>query len=168
MAGGEIAERLAEVAGAETLISHIHATFPDKTPEEIRSIQRRFYNAFKHAVRKDGRDRKDQHILESFDPETNHHVLYHGWYDFMRSGLPIPIEVQVFEPWYFARYSEKVNPEVDMSLIYDLFPNLSSWSAERQHRALTEAIRKAKKNGAVMNDASTDRRPLVLTWVARS
>ena len=164
MAGGEIAERLAENAGAETLMSHIRATFPNRAEQDLRRIQRKFYNAFKHAIKRDGTDRQDAYILEDFDPRINDHVLYHGWHDYIRSGLPAPIEAQVFEVWYFSKYSEKVNPEVDISEMVALFPGLPARSPARQRSILIEAIRRARKNGNVMQDSATDRRPLVLPW----
>lgn len=164
MAGGEIAERLAEKAGAETLISHIRATFPDMEEKDLRNIQRKYYNAFKHAAKINGQYRNDDSVLENFNPQSNDHVLYHGWHDLTVSGLPIPIEAQVFEFWYFAKYSEKVNPEVDISVATNLFPSLPSCSLQRQRSALIDAIRKAKKNGSVMADPATDKRPLMLPW----
>src|SRR6266404_1994636 len=54
MAGGEIAEQLASNAGAEPFVSHVLRTFPDIDLKEIRTLQRKFSNAFKHATTRDG------------------------------------------------------------------------------------------------------------------
>jgi hypothetical protein len=164
MAGGEVAERLASNAGAAPFIEHILATFPKRKVGEIRQIQRQFSNAFKHATTRNGEDRNDQEIISSFDPEVNNHTLFVGWHDFMLSGSPTPIEAQVFTAWYFARHPEKINPDVDMSPFEQIFPNLSSAKPRRQLHRLRDVIRKQKKNGAVMEDTRTDRRPLVLPW----
>ena len=145
MAGGEIAERLAEKIGAESFMSHIRATFADMKVEDLRRIQRKYYNAFKHATKLNGQDRDDESSLDNFDPQTDDHVLFHGWHDLTISGSPIPIEAQVFEIWYFAKYTEKVNPDVDISEATSLFPSLSSRSSTRQRSALVEAIRKARR-----------------------
>jgi len=166
MAGGEIAEWLAKKAGAEPFIGHIQRTFPGMTESEIRRIQRKFSNAFKHALTKKGGDRGDDSLIESFDPDVNVHVLWHSWKDYGQSLLPLPIEAQVFDAWYFAKHVEKVSPEADISAIEKVFPNLASLSTQRQHERLLGVIRKTKKNGVVMSDPLTDRRPLVLSWAA--
>jgi hypothetical protein len=78
--------------------------------------------------------------------------------------LPAPIEAQAFVVWYFAKYPEKLNPAIDISTYKQTFPNLPSFSPRQQLSRLRDVIRKAKKNGAVMQDTQTDRRPLVLPW----
>jgi hypothetical protein len=83
MAGGEIAEQLASNAGAEPFVSHVLRTFPDIDLKEIRSLQRKFSNAFKHATTRDGQDRQDAEIIKSFDPKINEDVLFIGWHDMM-------------------------------------------------------------------------------------
>jgi hypothetical protein len=86
-----------------------------------------------------------------------------GWYDYGAAKLARPIESQVFEAWYLARYPEKVNPGADLRVVRRFFPNLSSVSQQRQHSMLIDGIRKARKIGSVMNDPGTDRRDLVLS-----
>ena len=162
MAGGEIAEGLAKNAGVAPFLDHITATFPDRKIEDIRNIQRQFYNAFKHMFTRDGKERQDQDVLERFDAAINDHTLFHGWYDLMLSGTSTPVEAQVFQAWYFAKYREKVSPDADMSGIMETFPNLPALPAHRQLDRLRDVIRKTKKNSAVMQDPRTDRRPLVL------
>jgi hypothetical protein len=162
MAGGEIAEGLAKKAGVAPFFDHISATFPDRKIEDIRNIQRQFYNAFKHMFTRDGKERQDQEILVGFDAAINDHALFHGWYDLMLSGAPSPVEAQVFQAWYFSKYREKVNPNADMSRIIETFPNLPALPARRQLNRLLDVIRKTRRNTAVMQHPLTDRRPLVL------
>jgi hypothetical protein len=143
-------------------ITHVSEIFPNMDISQIRNIQRKFSNAFKHATTRKGQDRNDEEILAAFDPELNDHALFTGWYDFILSGTPTPIEAQVFTAWYFAKHPEKASPDVDMSPFTRTFSNLPSLSSERQLGRLRDVIRKTKKNGAVMQDEGTDRRPLVL------
>ena len=84
------------------------------------------------------------------------------------AGFPRPIEVQVFEAWYLAKYPDKIDADSNRSGIDRLFPALAGQSPERQHTRLNEMIRKSRKNGEVMNDRRTDNRPLVLPWIAAS
>jgi hypothetical protein len=163
MAGGEIAERLAKTAGVEPFINHVLDTFPDISMQDARNIQRKYSNAFKHATDKNGLDREDEAILQSFGADVNDHVLFIGWYDFGRSGSPRPIEAQVFEAWYLAKYPEKINP-TESARITKIFPNLPTTSPQRQHQILLKTIRKARKNGFVMKDPGTEPRPLLLPW----
>ena len=164
MAGGEIAEQLARNAGAEPFVSHVLKTFPDMDMPKIRSLQRKYSNAFKHATTRNDQDRQDAEVIKSFDLKINEDTLFVVWHDMMHTGLPAPIEAQAFMVWYFAKYPEKLNPAVDSSTYLETFPNLRSLSPPRQLDRLRDVIRKAKKNGAAMQDPRTDRRPLVLPW----
>lgn len=162
MAGGEIAEWLAEKGGGEPFKNHVLETFPDMNMKNLREIQRRYSNAFKHATDRKGQDRDDESILASFDGSVNDATLFIGWYDYGMSGLSRPIEAQVLEAWYLAKHPENVNPDADVSGLNRVFPKLAALSPRRQHERLLEVIRKARKNGIVMNDPGTDRGPLLL------
>ncbi len=163
-AGGEIAEWLAEKAGGEPFKNHILETFPEMDMKQLRDLQRRYSNAFKHATDRNGKDRNDELILAGFDGSVNDATLFIGWYDYGAGGLPRPIEEQVFEAWYLAKHPEKVNPDADVSGLDRVFPNLAAFSTSRQHNRLVDVIRKARKNGRVINGCGTDRRPLILLW----
>src|SRR4051794_20286789 len=110
MAGDEIAEHVARAAGGIPFLHEGMATFPEMKIKHIRDIQRKFYNAFKHATTREGEGRQDEEVLNAFEPTVNDHALFCGWYDYMQSGLPIPIEAQVFTAWYFVKYPEKLHP----------------------------------------------------------
>jgi hypothetical protein len=166
--GGEIAEWLAEKAGAEAFTSHVLITFPHLTVADIKGVRKKHWNAFKHATKRGGKDRQDDEILADFNASHNDHALFIGWYDYGKAGFPWPIEAQVFEAWYLAKYPEKLGPDANRSGIDYLFPDLTGQSPERQHTRLNELIRKSRKNGEVMNDPRTDNRPLVLPWTMAS
>lgn len=164
MAGGEIAESLVEKGGGEPFKNHVLETFPDMNIKELRDIQRRYSNAFKHATDRQGKDREDESILTSFDGSVNDATLFIGWYDYGAGGFPRPIEAQVLEAWYLAKHPEKVNPDANVSGFDRVFPSLQALSPRRQHERLLDVIKKARKNGTVMSAAGTDRRPLILPW----
>jgi hypothetical protein len=160
--GGEIAERLAEKAGATTFARHARATIPDLTIGTIRKLRTQHWNAFKHATTSNGKDRDDTHLLTDFKPDDNEHWLFIGWHDYGQAGLAMPVEAQVFELWYFARYPEKANPAADLSHVHFIFPALLECSRGRQQSRLIAECRKARKNRAWMAETLTDPRPLVL------
>jgi hypothetical protein len=168
LGGGEIAEWLAEKAGAQPFKNHILETFPDLKIVDIRAVHRKNWNAFKHAVTRSGADRDDGAILAAFDPRDNVHMLFIGWYDYGMAGLSRPIEAQVFEAWYLAKYPEKVNPEASFAGIEYLFPELTRLPADRQHSRLLDSIRKYREDGSLMAHPDTDRRPLLMPWPAES
>jgi hypothetical protein len=81
-AGGEVAEHLTHKAGAKPFSSHALATFPDLEIKDIRRLQRQFWNAFKHATTRDGKERDDDRkLLERFNDLQNDHTLFVGWSD---------------------------------------------------------------------------------------
>lgn len=165
VAGGEVAERVAEQAGGEPFKNHVLETFPTMKLQEVRDLQRQYSNAFKHATDRKGQDRDDAALLAAFDPSVNEHMLFIGWYDYAKAALPRPIEAQAFEAWYLAKCPEKLNPdEVEPGILERLFPRLRALSADRQMAKLNDMIRKARKNGEVMQSDGTDRRSLVLPW----
>ena len=161
-AGGEIAEHLTNKAGAKPFSSHALATFRDLNITELRRLQRQFWNAFKHATKRDGEERDDRKLLERFNDLQNDHTLFVGWYDYMLAVKSMPIEAQVFQAWYFTLYPEKLNPSVDRARYDAIFSRLRSRSRGAQKKALKKAIAKARRDKAVMRDQQTDRQRLLI------
>jgi hypothetical protein len=160
--GSEVAEHLTGKAGAEPFSVHVQATFPDLKLKEIRRLQNQYWNAFKHATTRDGEDRSDQNLLARFTDEHNDHTLFIGWYDYMLPVGSMPVEAQAFQTWYFALHPDKLNASGDASEFDRLFPDLREMSRAEQKRALREAIKQARAVQRIMDDARTDRRPLIL------
>jgi hypothetical protein len=73
----------------------------------------------------------------------------------------LPIEVQVFQSWYFALYPEKVESEADVSRYEALFPRLRDLSRSDQKKALRDAIEFARQDPATMNDPATEQGYLI-------
>lgn len=122
MAGGEIAEWLAEKADGAPFRNLILETLPDMKIGKLRQIQRQYSNAFKHASSRDGMERDDEVVLATFDSSLNDATLFIGWYDYGMSGLPRPIEAQVLEASYLAKHPEKVNPTANGLGLKRVFP----------------------------------------------
>ena len=161
-AGCEVAEHLTHKAGKEPFSTHALATFPDLDIGKIKKVQNQYWNAFKHATTKDGLDRADEELRANFDDETNNHVLFVGWHDYMLATGTLPPEAQVFLMWYFALYPEKLDPEVDCSPYTRAFPNLKDKSPPERKRMLHERIASARNDRDLMCDSRTDSRPLIL------
>ena len=161
-AGDEIAEHLTHKAGAKPFSSHAMATFPDLDIKELRRLQRQFWNAFKHATTRDGKERDDRKLLEQFSDLQNDHTLFVGWYDYMLAVKAMPVEAQVFQAWYFALHPEKLNPAADTAQCDSIFPGLRAKSRGAQKKALRKAIAKARRDKSIMTNQRTDRQALII------
>jgi hypothetical protein len=73
----------------------------------------------------------------------------------------MPLEAQVFQVWYFARYPDKLDPEVDSAQFQSVFPNLDSLSRSGQKKALRKVIAKYRDDPEIVNHPQTEVRPLV-------
>src|SRR5262249_46483976 len=159
-AGCEVAEHLTRKAGAEPFSTHALAAFPSLDIQELRLLQNKYWNAFKHATTRDGVERDDQELLDRFDDDKNNHTLFIGWYDYMLATRTLPPEAQGFQIWYFALYPDKLSPEVDRTDYENAFPNLKEKSASERKKMLRDWIATARNDLDPMADSRTDARPL--------
>jgi hypothetical protein len=74
----------------------------------------------------------------------------------------LPPEAQAFQMWYFALYSDKLNPGVDSTPYERVFPNLKEKSAPERKKMLRDWIASARTDLDLMVDPRTDARPLIL------
>jgi hypothetical protein len=167
-AGGEVAEHLTRKAGFQPFSSHALATFPGLEIRKLRRLQNQYWNAFKHATTRNGEERADHELLKRFSDNKNDHALLIGWYDYHLAVGAIPIEAQAFQVWYFVLYPQALNPEIDRSQYESHFPTLRNHSRTEQKKGLRVAIEAARKDAAIMSDAKTDPRPLILVGTAAS
>jgi hypothetical protein len=167
LAGGgcELIECYAKKAGVEPFFSHIRKTFPEAKVNELRIIQRKFWNAFKHATHgHNGDERDDDELLSRFTDIQNDGALYVGWHDYYGAVGAMPIEAQVFQAWYIALHPEKLNKSYSFEDYERLFPNIHAKPRAKQKRILVKVIEKMRSNKAVMGHSSTERRALLLGW----
>jgi hypothetical protein len=158
----EIAEHLTRLAGRQPFSSHALPTFVDMKIEELRNLQRKYYNAFKHMTDRSGAARDDSQVLEEFQDEHNDAVLFIGWYDYLAACEHEPLEAQVFQAWFFAMHPEKLVPDVDPAPYMWVFPKLKDANRNEQKAQLREVIERYRGDPELMNDPRTDRRPLMM------
>jgi hypothetical protein len=124
------------------------------TEEKLRPISRRGRDFFKHA------DRDPDEVLDEFTDDVNDHVLIAAVMDFKQLASAKPIEVQVFEIWYFGVHPDKL-PLPDGKHILDAatraFPGISKSPRAKQKAAAREMIDKLLRDPTIMNDPSADR-----------
>ncbi len=166
LAGGgcEVIEHFARKATGTPFVSLMLKIHPHLDQTKLHRIQRRYWNAFKHALDRKGKERNDTELLEAFNDKQNDHMLFIGWYDYAQTTGVMPIEAQAHQAWYLALYPEKLDPKFSTRPYEELFPNLLSLPRHKQKLRLRTMIRRARSNREIMQDPRTEVRRLVLDW----
>lgn len=166
LAGGgcEVIEHFAAKGGGKPFVSHALEVHPSMDIGKLHGIQRKYWNAFKHALDRKGRERVDEELLAAFDDKQNDHMLFIGWYDYAQTMKKLPIEAQVHQIWYLALYPEKLDPKHSADLYVSQFPNLKTLPRSKQKLRLRKAITRARSDKRVMRDSRTENRPLIIGW----
>jgi hypothetical protein len=167
LAGGgcEMIEHFAKKAGAKPFSSYMLRAHPDLDIAKLKSIQRKFWNAFKHATHQGGeKERNDDDLLKRFSDEQNDHALFIGWYDYANATNSLPVEAQAHQVWYIALYPEKLDPKHSIERYQTIFPRLRGRPRAEQKQMLNRIIEKVRNDPNVMEDPMTDKRPLVIEW----
>jgi hypothetical protein len=121
-AGVELAEQEARDVGVSPFIEHILQTNPGMSPQQYYALSRQFYNAFKHALQKNGSARDDSMLLQDFGDVQNDALLFVGWTDLIRASTSSPIEAQVFQAWFYACYPKKLAAKSVANRFLSAFP----------------------------------------------
>lgn len=164
--GCEIAEQLAIDAGGTVFRDFTLKSYPSMSKGDHKDLRNRFWNAFKHATKRNGEARKDDELLVQFSASENNVRLFTGWFDYSMIARSLPIEAQVFNTWFLALDLTKFAADVDpgfVAAIESEFPGLADLPTDRQQQRLRRAIKKWRFNRVLLASASTDRRPLMLS-----
>src|SRR3954452_20453064 len=170
LAGGgcEVIDFYAKKAGQEPFVTHILNENSHLDIRKVHHLQRQYWTAFKHATRKVGKnqevERDDEALLADFTDEQNDVALFIGWTDYARATQTMPIEAQVHQAWYLAKYPSKLNPKHSPEPYERLFPQINAVPRSEQKKRLLEKTEWARSNAEVMSDPRTDTRPLVRGW----
>lgn len=124
------------------------------TEQEIKKIASYGRNFFKHA-----NDDPDD-VLDNFSDDLNDHVLIGATMDFGTLATTKPMEIQVFQLWYFAAHPEKA-PRPDFDAIMDAaerqFPGFAATDRKNKKRAGLRVLMAAMRDRELMAHPSTDR-----------
>lgn len=154
-------EGIAEKANLETLSSHILTQYPNVDLQRIKSLRNQYWNATKHYYQRDNRTaRDDDELMASFSDKANDAVLFMGWLDYMQVTGILPVEVQVFQVWWYATNPDKMDPNVDPTPYQSLFPEIPNKSRAEQKRLLRYVSEKYRLDVRLLADPRTERGPL--------
>jgi hypothetical protein len=157
--GAEIAEVLAKHSGT----SFHNELMSGVSEQELKQIRNKHWNAFKHFNTRSGEARDDEALLSGFSDKDNDGVLYCGWFDYAAATGHLPIEVQVFQIWFYALYGDEAAlGQQIMKISSGLFPNLRTKYRDEQKRFLRKAIEKYRTSKRATTFKGTEKRPLLL------
>jgi hypothetical protein len=142
----EILTTIGEKIGTRTVLASI-AEYTGIPLKKLVALTHEFAGFFKHA------DRNPTAVLETFTETDVDNVLFIACRDFYRVSKGEPIELQVYEAWWFARAFNKVS-DVPFSMqplarkCIKLFPGIRRVSRAEQQRIGLEQLEKARHNSA--------------------
>jgi hypothetical protein len=160
--GGELVEGLAEQMKKSTFSSHILSVHPRMDTGKLRRLRNENWNAFKHFYSRDNKTpRNDEELISDFDDQVNDLYLFLGWYDYMLVKNQLPIEVQVFQVWWYATNPEKMDPNANLSSVSKIFPDILGAARGERKRRLKRVIEKYKHDSILLADPKTETGPLM-------
>ena len=152
------------------MVSHILETNSDLKIEDVREMQRKYWNAFKHAtkIKKKKRvEREDDELLQRFTDEHNDAALFVGWVNYARTTKMMPIEARVHHTWWITLNPDNVDPKISLTEYDRSFPQLREKTRAEQKQMLNRKIECVRMQKEHMEHPRTERRPLVLGWNTR-
>jgi hypothetical protein len=166
--GAELIETIATLADVAPLSTHILETMPHLDVVKLRNIQRQYWNAFKHMTCRSGEPRDDAELLAGFDDTKNDAALFVGWWDYQAVTKRLPVQVQVFQVWWYALNETKLAADADREAVRAAFPNIAAVDRAEQKRRLRRAVEKYRNNKGVLADSRTEVEPLCFSTIAPS
>lgn len=148
---------------SKTTFTEVAAAVSGKTVKDIRKIRNHYWTRIKHAKDDKGAPFNIEIDMSDFSDSVNDHSLFVGWLDFSACGFPLPIEVQVFQVWYYEMYPEKINHGyISENGRTNMFPRLTEHHRKEQKRQLRMQIGAHRTDSMIASHPKTDPRPLML------
>lgn len=161
--GSEIIEGLANENEIPTLSSHILQTYPDIARPEVYRLKNQYWNAIKHFYARDNKSaRDDEELMAGFTDKKNDAVLFGGWLDYQLLTKRLPVEVQVFQVWWYATNEQRMNPNSDPTPFRKVFPKIAEHDRNEQKRMLKRATEKYRTNKEILADPRTEQGRLLI------
>jgi hypothetical protein len=158
--GAELIEGIATHQGVEPLSTHMLQTYPAMDMNQLRKLQRRYWNAFKHMMMKNGEVRDDTDTLASFSDTKNGAALFVGWWDYCAVTKKLHLPAQVFQVWWYALNERRLSLGADLTSIRQTFPNILTAERAEQKRRLRRAVERYRHERGVLSDPRTEDSPL--------
>lgn len=157
--GSEVLDAVAAHIGETSFSTAMIENHPTALKRaEFIGLRNQYWNAFKHLTAKDGTTLRadDVELLNRFNDQQNDAVLFGGWHDYMMIRKRLPIEVQVFQVWWYAVYESKLRPRANLERSREIFPRIRDAEREEQKRLLRRAVEKYRKDKELLDDPRTE------------
>ena len=99
--------------------------------------------------------------MADFSDRANDAPLFMGWLGYMLLTERLPVEVQVFQVWWYATNEDKMNPHSDPTPYRSIFPGIGTVARFEQKRRLRRAVERYRRNREILADKRTEQGPLV-------
>jgi hypothetical protein len=155
-ASREILATLCQINEKDDLATFI-ADHNSITRRDVFALANKHRNFFKHA------DRDPDVLIQDFSDLDNDAIIYTAVHDLKLLTTQIPVECQLFEPWFFATHPEVKRLEVSDQFaeqVKELFPNLSEFSRDNQKKFGLRVLGEALISEDVMRHPATDQSTL--------
>ncbi len=160
--GSEVIEGLANSNDIPTLSSHILQTHPSIDISKVYRLRNQYWNAIKHFYTRGNQTaRDDEGLMEGFTDEKNDAVLFMGWLDYQLLTKRLPLEVQVFQVWWYATNEQRMNPNTDPAPYRKVFPGIMNCDRIEQKRRLKRVTEKYRNDKEILADPRTEQGRLV-------
>lgn len=144
----EILTTIGEKIGVRTTLKGLSES-TGKSLKEFSAAAHENFNFLKRADR-------DADATVTLDLEAIEHVLFIACHDFGRVAKGQPIELQVYEAWWLAKYFERVSEaplrQQEMIRCIRRFPGIRSASRENRLRLGREALEKVEHDPSFRMD----------------
>jgi hypothetical protein len=150
----EVIDVLCRKAAIESFSVQARENVPKGKDLKRHYINSPYRNFFKHAD--DDADR----TLEPLPDSQVEGVLFLAVEDYIRLNRRSPVQLQVFQLWYLAKYTDKVDPEVAAEVLQGInqaFPDLCLLSRREQLALGARVLARAAEDRVLCEDLRTER-----------
>ena len=150
----EVIDVLCRKAGVESLSVQTRGNVPDGKDLKLHYINSPYRNFFKHA------ETDSDETLPPLPNSQVEGVLFLAVEDYIRLNGKSPVQLQVFQLWYLAKHSDKLDAAVadeQMERVTSAFPGLPALSRDAQLRLGAQMLVHAAGDQELANDPRTER-----------
>lgn len=149
----EIIDSLATRAAVNSVSNETRGHLPIGKDLKFNYINSPYRNFFKHA------DRDPDATLPAPTHGNVESLVFLAVEDYLRLHGVSPIEFQVYQLWYLAKYEEKLSPDAKSRLLNDVrkaFPNIQALSRDEQLSMGRSFLASAQDDSELKNDPRTE------------
>jgi hypothetical protein len=150
----EIIDVLCIKTGIDSLSVQTRLNVPEGKDLKRNYINSPYRNFFKHA------DNDGDQTLSPLPDSQVEGVLFLAVEDYIRLNGRSPVQLQVFQLWYLAKYPEKLDAAIAGELMEEVasaFPGLPSLSRDAQLALGAQVLAHAAEDEELANDLRTER-----------